>query len=77
MRQIIAALQVSLDGFIEGPNVELDWVDSWEDTFDIIGNVDTFILGARMYPGPLLRQADVAPPRRPDRAPQVRCPSMG
>jgi hypothetical protein len=55
MRQIIAALQVSLDGFIEGPNVELDWVDSWEDTFDIIGNVDTFILGARMYPGPLLR----------------------
>ena len=51
MRKIIAALQVSLDGFIEGPNEELDWVDSWEDTFDIIGNVDTFILGARMYPG--------------------------
>jgi len=51
MRQIIAVPQVSLDGFIEGPNVELDWVDSWEDTFDIIGNVDTFILGARMYPG--------------------------
>ena len=61
MRQIIAALQVSLDGFIEGPNEELDWVDSWEDTFDIIGNVDALILGARMYPGPLLRQADVAP----------------
>ena len=51
MRKIIAALQVSLDGFIEGPNEELDWVDSWEDPFDIIGNVDAFILGARMYPG--------------------------
>ena len=51
MRKIIAALQVSLDGFIEGPNEELDWVDSWEDAFDIIGNVDAFILGARMYPG--------------------------
>jgi dihydrofolate reductase len=51
MRKIIAALQVSLDGFIEGPNQELDWVDSWEDPFDIIGNVDAFILGARMYPG--------------------------
>jgi dihydrofolate reductase len=51
MRKIIAALHVSLDGFIEGPNEELDWVDSWEDPFDIIGNVDAFILGARMYPG--------------------------
>jgi hypothetical protein len=24
-RKIIAALQVSVDGFIEGPNGELDW----------------------------------------------------
>jgi dihydrofolate reductase len=51
VRKIIAALQVSLDGFIEGPNEELDWVDSWEDPYDVIGNVDAFILGARMYPG--------------------------
>jgi dihydrofolate reductase len=51
MRKIIAALQVSLDGFIEGPNEEVDWVNSWEDPFDIVGKVDTFILGARMYPG--------------------------
>ena len=28
MWKIIAAMQVSLDGFIEGPNEELDWVDS-------------------------------------------------
>jgi dihydrofolate reductase len=51
MRKIIVALVVSLDGFIEGPNEELDWVDAWEDPFDIIGKVDAFILGARMYPG--------------------------
>ena len=51
VRKIIAALQVSLDGFIEGPNEELDWVDPWENTFNIIGNVDACILGARMYPG--------------------------
>ena len=51
MRKIIAALQVSLDGFIEGPNGELDWVSSWEDPFDIVGKIDAFILGARMYPG--------------------------
>jgi dihydrofolate reductase len=51
VRKIIAALQVSLDGLIEGPNGELDWVSSWEDPFDIAGKIDAFILGARMYPG--------------------------
>ena len=51
MRRIIAALQVSLDGYIEGPNGELDWVDSWEDPFDLLPQVDTCILGAGMYPG--------------------------
>ena len=51
MRKIIAALHVSVDGCIEGPNEELDWVDSWEDYFDIVDKVDTLILGARMNPG--------------------------
>ncbi len=52
MRKIIAALQVSLDGFIEGPNGELDWVDTWEgDGFNILSQVDTCILGGRMYSG--------------------------
>ena len=39
------------DGFIEGPNGDLDWVDSWEDPFDVVGNVDAFILGAGVYLG--------------------------
>jgi dihydrofolate reductase len=51
MRKIIAAQIVSVDGFIEGPNGELDWVDSWEDPFDLLSEIDTCILGARMYPG--------------------------
>ena len=51
MRKIIAALQVSLDGFIEGPNGELDWVETWEDLFDLLPRVDTCILGRGMYPG--------------------------
>lgn len=50
MRRIIAALQVSLDGFIEGPNGELDWVGSWEDPFDVLPQIDTCILGGAMYP---------------------------
>jgi dihydrofolate reductase len=51
MRNIIAALVVSVDGFIEGPNGELDWVDTWEDPFDLLPQIDTCILGRRMYPG--------------------------
>jgi dihydrofolate reductase len=53
MRRIIAALEVSLDGFIEGPNGELDWAmaeddESWRDLFDALTHVDTFILGRGM-----------------------------
>jgi dihydrofolate reductase len=51
MRKIIAALVVSVDGFIEGPNGELDWVDTWEDPFDLLPQIDTCILGRQMYPG--------------------------
>jgi dihydrofolate reductase len=51
MRRIVAALITSLDGLIEGPNGELDWVDSWEDPFDLLPQIDTCILGGGMYPG--------------------------
>ena len=51
MRKIIAALVVSVDGLIEGPNGELDWVDTWEDPFDLLPQIDTCILGRTMYPG--------------------------
>jgi dihydrofolate reductase len=51
VRKIIAALQMSLDGFIEGPDGELDWIDSWEDPFDLLPQIDTCVLGRKMYPG--------------------------
>jgi dihydrofolate reductase len=55
MRKIIAALQVSVDGFIEGPSGELDWAmeedeETWRDIFEMLTQVDTFILGRGMYP---------------------------
>jgi dihydrofolate reductase len=55
-RKIIAALQVSVDGFIEGPNGELDWAmiedeETWRDVFEMLTHVDTLILGRGMYPG--------------------------
>ena len=55
MRKIIAALHVSVDGCIEGPNGELDWAmaedeETWSDVFAMLAHVDTFILGRGMYP---------------------------
>jgi dihydrofolate reductase len=55
MRKIIASLQMSLDGFIEGPNGELDWAmaedeETWREMDEMLSSVDTFILGRGMYP---------------------------
>ncbi len=55
-RKIIAALEVSVDGFIEGPNGEMDWAmmedkETWRDVFEMLVGVDTLILGRKMYPG--------------------------
>jgi dihydrofolate reductase len=51
-RKMIAALQVSLDGFTQGPDRgEPPWVESWTESLDLIGDVDAFVQGAGMYPG--------------------------
>lgn len=50
-RKMISAMQVSLDGFVEDTNGKTDWVDSWADAIQLIDDVDTFLLGGRMYPG--------------------------
>jgi dihydrofolate reductase len=50
-RRIIAAMQVSVDGLIEGPNGEVDWVGSWDDSFGLLPEIDTCVLGGGMYPG--------------------------
>lgn len=55
MRKLIAALQVSVDGFIEGPKGELDWAmevddETWREVFDMLESVDACILGRVMYP---------------------------
>src|SRR6266487_2608721 len=50
-RDFIAALQMSLDGNIQGANGEVDWVDSWSDALDLIADVDAAVLGGGMYPG--------------------------
>ena len=47
---------MSVDGFIEDANGELDWVmkddeEIWGEAFASLANVDTIVLGRVMYPG--------------------------
>jgi dihydrofolate reductase len=51
MRKIISAMKISVDGYIEDPEGRQDWVDSWEDEYDLLDHVDTCVLGSVMYPG--------------------------
>ena len=76
-RTMIAALQVSLDGFIEGPEGEKDWAESWASALGLVPDVDMFVLGAGMYPDygeywkAILESPDRVPPF------QERLPSKG
>jgi dihydrofolate reductase len=49
-RSLIAAMQVTLDGRILGPEGEVDWVDSWADGLELLPPVDAFVLGGGMFP---------------------------
>lgn len=50
-RKMIAALQVSLDGFAQGSDQAGEpWVDSWVEALALIPDVDAFVQGAGMYP---------------------------
>jgi dihydrofolate reductase len=49
-------MQMSLDGFVEGPDGDMSWLitdndEDWNEMFDDLKNVDTFLLGRKMYPG--------------------------
>jgi dihydrofolate reductase len=49
-RPFIAAMQVTLDGYILNPEGEADWVDSWADGLELLPEVDAFVLGGGMFP---------------------------
>jgi dihydrofolate reductase len=50
-RLFIAAIQVSLDGYLQGADGEVDWVDSWDDALGLIPSADAAVLGGGTYPG--------------------------
>jgi len=51
-RKMIAALQISLDGFTQGSDQGgPEWVESWADALQLVPEVDAFVQGSHMYPG--------------------------
>jgi dihydrofolate reductase len=55
MRKLILSMQVSLDGYIEGGNGDMSWLqrddpEQWKDLFEMLESVDLFLLGRVMYP---------------------------
>ena len=51
MRKLIAAMKVSADGRMDGPEGMADWVEAWSDDYGLMPQIDTCVLGGGMYPG--------------------------
>jgi dihydrofolate reductase len=54
MRKLILSMHTSLDGFVTGPNEDMSWMqpdndEQWDDLFDMLSNVDLFLLGSGMW----------------------------
>lgn len=51
MRQLIAAMKLSVDGRSEGPEGYADWVEAWSDDYGLMDRIDACLIGGGMYPG--------------------------
>jgi len=53
-RKLILSMQITLDGYVAGPNDEMDWLissnDEWADLYKELNSADTYLLGRKMYP---------------------------
>lgn len=53
MRKLILLIHASLDGFVAGPNREMDWIKVDEELFDFVGKItdqaDTALYGRTTY----------------------------
>ena len=63
MRKVVAGFACSLDGYIEGPNGEYDWIliDSEIDFAEQAKRFDTYFYGRRSYQAVLAMKAPITP----------------
>jgi len=50
-RALISAMQITLDGYVLGPEGDVDSFGSWADGLELLPPVDAFVLGGGMFPG--------------------------
>lgn len=50
-KNLIAVLQMTIDGRILDSDGRSDWVDSWADGLELLPAVDAFVLGGGMFSG--------------------------
>jgi dihydrofolate reductase len=50
-RTVVAAFQMSLDGYMQGPLDEVDWIQSWNDALDLVPDADVAVIGGGTFPG--------------------------
>jgi len=66
MRKLKLQMQMTIDGFVAGPNGELDWMEwNWSDDIkkyvsDLTDSVDTILLGRKMTDGFISHWTNVA-----------------
>lgn len=51
MRKLIAAMKISIDAKMTGPDGVADWVDAWSDDYGLTPQIDACVIGGEMYPG--------------------------
>jgi hypothetical protein len=60
-RKLILAMQMTLDGFVEGPNGEMDWLigsdDVWNEMFKEVDRCPANAIGTRNTQVPVLKYA--------------------
>ena len=71
MRKVILQMMITLDGFIAGPNDELDWIDNdpvmGEAHFALAEGADAVLIGHNVYQSMAAHWApDRGQPRRPE-----------
>src|SRR6266498_3372877 len=65
MKKLKLQVQMSVDGFVGGPNRELDWMTwNWDDKLkkyvdDLTDTVDTILLGRKMTEGFISHWSDI------------------
>jgi len=71
MRKLKLQVQLSVDGYVAGPNGEMDWMTwNWDDNLkqyvnDLTDSIDTILLGRKMAGGFISHWASVTAPEDP------------